>query len=502
MSSSAAARVGCIALAPCAVLLVVNDAMALDAEVTSTTTAQGYSLRSPYGEPVLMRRRFMQTLGLQVTNVGTGEDDEARDGPQVSFRMRLRLDADFGIPHEQRAYGAYPSQYVPGLQEAPIDLMYGYLDARNLAGGLLGVRLGRQYVIDSLGWWSFDGALMRVELPVYVAFETYGGFEQRGGLPLSTPRFERDGVWRGDRTGMDATLQPEYLRTSMAPAYGAMVETFGVKYLHVRGSYRRVWNTGAVATRTTGLGEGAVPAAWEGMRMSSERVGATADLLFERVGDLRAGAIYDLYASLFSSTYASLDAYPASWLTVGTDVDRFVPTFDADSIFNWFSHYPMTTWTGRAEAALTRTIDVAASGGVRWVETSADPQSATAGVAEPAARMADGIGRLSARHRTRLGSAGASTMMERGDRGHREGVDLYGDRWLQERYLLGARASLYDWSDNLRPDRSATSFSYVLMGGFRPAPLTDIRLEWEHSTNRLVGQRFRVMAWFQTVVSK
>jgi hypothetical protein len=353
-----------------------------------------------------------------------------------------------------------------------------------------------------LGWWSFDGALARVELPFYVAFETYGGFEQRGGLPLSTPRFERDGVWRGDRTGMDSTLQPEYLQSSTAPAYGAMIESFGVKYLHVRGAYRRVWNTGTVAARTTGLGEGAVPTTWTGMRMSSDRFGATADLLFENLGDLRGGAIYDLYSSLFSSYYGSLDMFPTPWLTVGTDADRFVPTFDADSIFNWFSHYPMTTWTARAEAALSRKVDVSASGGVRWVETSADPETSAAAANPSVSRMADGIGRVGARYRARPGSAGLSTMMERGDRGHREGVDLYADRWMQDRYLLGARASVYDWNDALRPDRSATSFSYVLLGGFRPGPLTDVRIEWEHSTNRLVGQRYRVMAWLQAVVSK
>ncbi len=54
---------------------------------------------------------------------------------------------------------------------------------------------------DVLGWWSFDGALLRVTTPYYVQLEAYGGLEQRGGLPLSTSRFERQGIWRGSHRG-------------------------------------------------------------------------------------------------------------------------------------------------------------------------------------------------------------------------------------------------------------------------------------------------------------
>ncbi|MEJ1960378.1 MAG: hypothetical protein WDO56_02010 [Gammaproteobacteria bacterium] len=58
--------------------------------------------------------------------------------------------------------------------------------------------------------------------------------------------------------------------------------------------------------------------------------------------------------------------------------------------------------------------------------------------------------------------------------------------------------SLYDWDDALRSDRSATSFSYVLGGGVAPDFMGFSRgrlgLEWEHTMNHLVGQRYRVLA--------
>jgi len=75
-----------LALVACSMLLTAR-AHALDAEITSTTGAQGYTLRSPFGQPVITRRRFMQTLGLNVVDPDANPDDM-----QVSFRMLLRLD--------------------------------------------------------------------------------------------------------------------------------------------------------------------------------------------------------------------------------------------------------------------------------------------------------------------------------------------------------------------------------------------------------------------------
>src|SRR5258707_585575 len=80
-----------------------------------------------------------------------------------------------------------------------------------------------------------------------LAFEAYGGLEQRGGLPLSTPRFERDGIWRGDRTGFDPALDPSFQPANIAPAFGVALESAGVTWLHGRVTYRRAYNTGSVA---------------------------------------------------------------------------------------------------------------------------------------------------------------------------------------------------------------------------------------------------------------
>lgn len=476
--------------------LIAANADAYEVEVTAETAAQGYELRNAWGDPVLSRRRFMQTLGMRVT--GMGEDVANENGPTLSFHMRARLDSDFAIDPSETDYENYPSAFVPGLQRAPFDLMYGYFDVHNLADGMLSMRFGRQYVVDSFGWWSFDGGLMRVELPVYVAFETYGGFEQRAGFPLSSPRFERDGVWRGDRTSLDENVYPEFLEAGVAPAYGFMVESFGVPYVHGRFAYRKVWNTGRVATNPFPEGRTGLPETTEGLRISQERISASADAIVDDVGAARGGVVYDLPREQLTSWYASADAFASPDVTVGADVDRIVPSFDGDSIWNWFAAEPTTTLIGRVDLDVSRAFRVGTSGGVRWVDLGESSDA----VDDAPSRAVDLLGRLSARHRWRDGTLGLGGMIDRGERGGREGVDVFGDQWLERRFLVSGRVSLYDWRDDIRPDRSATSFGYVVGGGYRIGDVTNARVEWEHNTNRLVGQRYRILALLQLLVNE
>jgi hypothetical protein len=461
----------------------------MDVQITSDTVAQGYQLRSPWGEPVLSRRRYLQTLGMQISE---GADADP-DAVHVLFRMRMRLDADFGIEPTEVEPRDHPHTYVGGLQRTPVDLMYGYVEARNLARGLLALRLGRQYLTDPLGWWSFDGALMRVQLPVYMAFDTYGGFEQRGGLPLSTPRFEREGVWRGDRQSLDAPMYPEFLDAGMAPAYGAVVETWQLPVVHARLAYRRVWNTGQVVTNPFPTQRTGVPPTTEGMRTSSERLGGSIDLTDGDLGVLRGGAVYDMPYAAVTSCYGALDAFASERLTLGADVDRVIPTFDGDAIWSFFWTEPTTTLLGRGDLELSRRYAVAASSGVRWVDVGT---GGAAGVA------LDLLARASGRLRLTDGLVGLTGMVDAGERGRRWGGDLVGERWFEERYGLSGRMSVYEWQDDWKPDRSATSVGYMLGGAYRAGHGTRVTLEWEHDTNRLVGQRYRLLAMLQLVVSE
>jgi hypothetical protein len=112
----------------------------------------------------------------------------------------------------------------------------------------------------------------------------------------------------------------------------------------------------------------------------------------------------------------------------------------------------------------------------------------------PTETTVDAYANLNGRYRFGSGDLALKGMLETGVRGNREGVDVSGEkRWDGGRYMTGARASVYGWDDPTRPDRDAVSFAYVLAAGFRPAQVSNMRVEFEHDMNRLVGMRYRVM---------
>lgn len=532
--SSRARLVGLSAGAACG--LLTWRAAAVDFEIQSSTAAQAYQVASPWGDPVLDRRRLLQTLSLAAYNLqGAYTPGEA----DYSAVVMMRLDADFGV--NARLEGADAggetdfsvgsgARFVPGLRAAPVDLMYGYVEGRNLARGWLGFRLGRQYIVDALGWWSFDGGLLRVTTPVYVQAEVYGGFEQRGGLPLSTSRYEPQGIWRGSHAAFGsgagqptAADYPSYQFAGLAPAFGAAIETSGVSYVHGRLTYRRVYNTATAFTQQFPDPGGGYRVA-DGLRLSQERIGYAAEANLPSVGGIKGGFSYDLYNQLVGLAQGGVEVYLGSRVTAGADIDYFVPTFDADSIWNWFTKSPVTTMTGRAAIDLTRELDLAVSGGARLWSTDGDPEAFRAGQCQEAgltgaacegafvnpdsieeftraednraaAVTIDVLANLSARYRLRSAELGLRGMVQAGESGRRVGADLSGEKRLDGgRYALGARTSLYNWNDPLREDRGATSFGYVIGAGYRPSGTGDLRIEWEHDMNRLVGHRFRVLA--------
>src|SRR5262245_13278770 len=148
-SGSCCARTAQATLAA-AVLLAGPELHAYQAEVSAALNVQSYTLRSPYGDPIVRRRRYTPPLGVSVYDV---QGDHVVGGPELSFRARMRLDADFGQNDAERD-PARSDVYVPGLQQTPLDLMYAYLEGRNYLDGYVGFRLGRQYTIDALGLWS------------------------------------------------------------------------------------------------------------------------------------------------------------------------------------------------------------------------------------------------------------------------------------------------------------------------------------------------------------
>lgn len=480
----------------CGAILDARSAHAYESEVDATFDAQFYSLQSQYGSPLVQRRRYTQTLALNLYDLQT---DRLPLGQTLSFKSRLRLDTDFGQRPEERDPDS--AAYVPGLAEAPLDVMYAYLEGQRYLHGYLGFRLGRQYVVDTLGFWSFDGAEAMITTPAYVAVEAYAGFEQRGGLPLlGTARFEADGVSRGDRSALSFGQAPAFLQESkLAPAFGFAVESTGVHFLHSRFSYRKVINRDAVLVSPF-LDTGNRLTFVTGDRTSSERLSYSLRADKSDLGAAMGSLVYDLYNQRLSQYNAALDWYASDRVVFGGNLEYFLPTFDADSIFNWFAHSGTTSVTGRADIAFSRQIEVAATGGVKVFATEG---TATTYQANPnvnkTGHTSDYLASLGGRYRFWDGSFALNAMAESGDAGHRYGGDVSCRKSYDGGYYDSlAVLSLYDWEDALRADSAATSFSYVLGGGISPNFMLFSKgrfgVEWEHTMNRLVGQRFRVLA--------
>jgi hypothetical protein len=480
-----------------------TPARAYEAEVDASLDAQYYTYQSPWGEPLVRRRRYTETLGLAVWNI-QGSDDPR--GARLSFQSRMRLDADFGQSSAER--NLLSQRYVPGLEEAPLDLMYAYLQGERYFDGYFGFRIGRQYVIDTLGFWSFDGALVTLTTPVDLVFEVYAGLEQRGGgMPtFGTRRFESQGVYRGDREGLERNQWPMFLESAaLAPAAGLAIEASGFGILHSRLSYRKVINRDEVnVSPFTDAGGGQY--FLSGDRTSSERIGYSLRADSSKLGALTTTAVYDFYNQLVSEYAASADAYVTPKLTVGASFERYTPTFDGDSIFNWFSHSPTTALLGRSDMRFSRAVDAGFSAGVRWFETEGDPSDyqglgtlATAPSRDVTARLFDVSLDAGLRYRIGAGSLAFRAGGETGERGHRLGGDITARRhFVSGRYDGLCVVSLWDWSDGLRPERAATSFGYVLGAGLTPGASFFARsrlgVELEHQMNRIVGQRFRALA--------
>jgi hypothetical protein len=488
-----------------------------DGEVTSDTVAQFYDVRSPTGETVLTRRRLTTTLGVSAYNLIDRPPGDVT-APELSFRARLRYDADYGIGSGATDPANFGS-FVPGSAEGLVDLMYAYLEGRRFLHGWLGFRLGRQYMTDALGWWSFDGGEVSATTPFFVKVEGYGGLEQRGGLPLSTARFESEGIWRGNRSQFDPSLYPQFQPSAIAPAFGAAIESTGVTWLHGRLDYRRVYNTGT--SNVTEFASGLyAPATYTGGRISSERIGYTLDAMWADVGGAKAGIVYDFYNAEVTSIYGSLDVYAGKRVTVSADYDYYVPTFDADTIWNFFAGEPMNDVGLRANVDLSDRLSISGGGHLRvyQVQTEAFNPSGCAPfpgcvAASPSYSPAatffpsnghpfDEGGNLAARWRT-----GETLLTLRGsgnfgDEGDRAGGDIYAQHVFETRYVASLRTGVWQWNDKLQPDRSTTGFNYVAGVGYRFAPRSRAMVEWEHDINGLSGQRFRLMLMLALAVTK
>jgi hypothetical protein len=373
--------------------------------------------------------------------------------------------------------------------------MYAYFEGRHYWDGLLGFRLGRQYQIDALGWWSFDGGLVRLDAPGVLGFELYAGFEQRGiGPLLGSNRYEADGVLRGRRGALEQSEWPVFLEQKrLAPAYGASVQALGLGAAQLRLSYRRIVNRDRVLTSPFPDADGNFEKIASD-RTSLEKAAVSVALPWANAAMFDGDLVYDLFQRRLSEATLAADWFVTDRTVLGLGYEYFIPTFDGDSIFNWFVQGPSESVELRMSSQLSEQVDVAMRSGLRFFRVSGDVDALEDGTEASVDHFMFG----DLRYRLPASDIGLQTEGHWGNTGHRVGGNLTTTRRFYEGYYDALLVlSLYDFSDELRRERDALSAGYVVGGGVAPEVMQTVRsrlgFQWEHLHSRLFGHRFRAL---------
>ncbi|MBI5513604.1 MAG: hypothetical protein HY909_07530 [Deltaproteobacteria bacterium] len=449
--------------------LQASTARAFEGQVRAETAAQAWQVRGPSGAPVLSLRRLTQTLSL-----GAWQRPEDPRGAVWTVRARLRIDSDFGGACDasgERCLGelerSRTADFAPLFARRAVDLPFAYIDAQGLLRRAVDLRVGRQFVVDPLGFFVFDGARVQLHLGARARVELYGGLETRTGFPLSSGRFERDGLQRADRAGWDPTLAPNVQDRAQAGAAGLAVTLTPTRALHARATWRRVWTRDGTA---------------------EEKLGGSVELQTGAYSLVTAEAVYSVPHNTVGNLSVGLEYAPPERASWGVELSRFRPTFDATSLWASFWTDPTDDLRGRLELPLGARWTLVASALARRYalgETAPDR-----GV--PADRDAfAGGGGLGLLHRRSRAEGSLRARAETGGAGSRGGLDLTASWWARPgRIRLDGGASLWAVEDALRDTRMVSVA--VLVGAMvRLGRVAEVSFNLEEDTNPVVGARLR-----------
>lgn len=282
--------------------LLLGAALALVASPSAAEPAPpGYRVHS---ETLLVLDRWRGTRAVVVERTDVrqrlrldawrlGQDDAERSGSRLDLVLDLEVGSDFGPTPEV-------VDAIPDGRRVVLDLMTAELRLDD-AFGVLDARIGRQQVLDALGFTALDGAVAELWLMPHVSLRVLGGFEVRR-------RWSRFGP---DLYEADDTL----LRDDPGGVIGLGLRTrdLGPHALDV--AWRRILDAGGTLRDEIG----AIGALRVGEGLDGT-AGAIFDLLFLRPSELRAGLAWRRDART---------RFEVEWL-------RLHPTFAADSIWNAF----------------------------------------------------------------------------------------------------------------------------------------------------------------------
>jgi hypothetical protein len=309
-----------------------SPAFAADFQISATTLAQGYELGAADGS-VVARRRLSQYVRLNGYNLL--EDNT------LFFVSSFRLDADFGLTNTDSAITGqqYLRQAIRELDSPNFSLLYAYLAGRNLYGRI-DFDAGRQFIVDLVDFFHFDGVRVAVNTPWRFGVEAFAGYEVRAGAALGISSFDLPGVAE---------------TADSAPTFGAALYLrdlqWGAYSLTGRLSYRKTQgsrNLDSCAVDPTTrfecdrltvadpLDRTEVQRAFARDLVLDERISANLQARLDKVHVWGAFS-YNLVQGWFDDLLLGVQGRLLSGrLILESEYLRTRPRFDADSIFNIF----------------------------------------------------------------------------------------------------------------------------------------------------------------------
>lgn len=480
LALSISARVVVIALlgAPVGALLgafTATPARALDVELDADASFQVYEVRAPGTSTFLTRRRLTSNLGLRLVEpLG----DPAPDGRRVrlSVGLRLRLYHDFGddcLVGRELCVRAQdrdePATWQPLSSPSLIDLPMVWIAVDGLPLGIA-ARVGRQLEVDPIGFVRFDGISARVAPWSWISVEAMFGLMVRGTSLVGTPQFELQGTMRVDRGEADPSVAPWTDPGASTWVVGARVRGGPGEWLQLGASVRHAWEeSGTVLTRL-------------GLSATSQPIPLVR---------AEAIAVFDLLDSSSSSSGALIDALGAVELREGpwsvrASVERHVPRFDPGSIWAWFRVAPIDQ--ARLGGSLRVSDDVELGGGLLGRRAELGDQRAEDLDAGLDAWLSAKLERI----QTRI-----TGFVWSGALGPVAGVSIDGRRQLIPELAIGAHVSVWHFDDPLQPELYGTVVSESIDGIVTITEQASIVIELMHANSRVVGNRFRLIAWLR-----
>lgn len=458
--------------------IFASPAQAASLHATSETTLQSSSASGPWGQEI-SRRRFTQSLFVvprgDMGAVGFSVVGLARFETDFGVNSALPDSARGGETNPDVAGGAF---YVPGLQPSQFELLWLYARLTDFWVDGTECRIGRQPLIDLLGYDALDGTRWVLPLPVPATLEGYVGLKPRDGRWLSLGRYERQGLWwdRQARGGHRDLVEPR-------PAWvaGGAIAASGPSWLRAQVLFRHAAELGGTTiddplTRET-------LATLSDSRVAEQRGAALLGARSASVGSVTVDGVYDFFAQKAERLRVLIESRDLPGRhRAGVLAERIEPTFAADSIWNWFSQKSRTATELFAVIRLPR-------------DTTVEPHAGMT--------LEDGDGTevgWDSRLYTQTPIAGGRLDLQAWARGIREisswTIDVGAERsLLGDTWDVAVRAHVMRADDNLVGIASSSKLSagYLLATGFYPVPTTRVGVAWEHDGSDVAGTRFQLL---------